>query len=66
MGITAFSDTNARLFGLADQIGTVEEGKRADLIVVDGQPLDDVAVLQDASRVLVVMRDGTVQKRLPV
>ncbi len=66
MGITAFRDTNARLFGLADQIGTVEEGKRADLIVVDGQPLDDVAVLQDASRVLVVMRDGTVQKRLPV
>lgn len=57
--------TNAELFGLADEIGTVEAGKRADLILVDGQPLDDIAVLQDAARIQLVMRDGQVQKRLP-
>lgn len=30
--------TNAELFGLADRIGTVEEGKEADLILVAGDP----------------------------
>lgn len=50
--------TNAELFGLADQIGTVEVGKRADLIVVDGNPLDDIGVLQSADNIRLVMRDG--------
>jgi len=60
--IRSATQTNAELFGLADEIGTIEAGKRADLIVVDGQPLDDVAVLQDADRVVLVMRDGQVFK----
>jgi imidazolonepropionase-like amidohydrolase len=54
--------TNAALFGLADEIGTVEAGKRADLILVDGNPLDDITVLQDAARVQLVMRDGRICK----
>ena len=48
---------------MADRIGTVEAGKLADLIVVDGQPLDDVALLQNAQNVRLVMRDGRVMKR---
>jgi imidazolonepropionase-like amidohydrolase len=64
--ILSATRTNARLFGLSDRIGTVEEGKLADLILVDGQPLDDVTLLQDASRVLVVMREGTVRKRVRI
>jgi imidazolonepropionase-like amidohydrolase len=62
--ILSATRTNAALFGMADEIGTVEEGKRADLLVVDGQPLDDIAVLQDARNVRLVMRDGVVLKRL--
>jgi imidazolonepropionase-like amidohydrolase len=54
--------TNAALFGLADEIGTVEAGKRADLILIDGNPLDDVDILQDAARVQLVMRDGRIRK----
>jgi imidazolonepropionase-like amidohydrolase len=60
--ILSATKTNAELFGLADEIGTVESGKRADLIVVDGQPFDDISVLQDAAKVLLVMRDGLVFK----
>jgi imidazolonepropionase-like amidohydrolase len=63
--IVSATRTNADLFGLGDEIGTVAEGKRADLIVVDGQPLDDVTVLQDARNVRIVMRDGVLAKRLP-
>jgi len=64
--ILSATRTNTALFGLADRIGTVEAGKRADLILVDGASLDDVALLQDASRVLLVMRDGVVHKRADV
>ncbi|HZR81682.1 MAG TPA: amidohydrolase family protein [Candidatus Binatia bacterium] len=62
--ILSATRTNAKLFGLSGEIGTIEEGKRADLIVVDGQPLDDVALLQDAARVRLVVRDGRVMKDL--
>jgi imidazolonepropionase-like amidohydrolase len=57
---------NAKLFGLADRIGTVEEGKLADLILVDGNPLDDIGILQEARNVSLVMRDGVVLKPLRV
>ena len=60
--IVAATKTNAELFGMADRIGTVEEGKQADLIVVDGDPLADIATLADASRVRVVVKEGEVVK----
>lgn len=36
---------SAVALGLADEIGTVQEGKQADLLVVDGDPLADIAAL---------------------
>lgn len=36
---------SAKLMGLDDVIGTVREGKEADLIVVDGDPADDISVM---------------------
>ena len=41
--------------------GTVEVGKYADLLVVDGDPLEDIAILQDRSRLAMVMKDGNVE-----
>jgi len=57
--ILSATAVNAGLFGLADRIGTVEAGKLADLIVVDGSPLDDVRILQDLDKILMVFRSGT-------
>ena len=37
---------SARLLKLDDRIGSLDEGKNADLVIVDGNPLDDVAVLR--------------------
>jgi imidazolonepropionase-like amidohydrolase len=49
----------ADLLGLSADVGTLETGKRADLIAVDGDPLRDVTVLK---RVPFVMKDGAVFK----
>jgi imidazolonepropionase-like amidohydrolase len=60
--IISATRTNAELFGSDAQIGTVEVGKRADLILVEGQPLDDVAILADPDAIVVVAKDGAVVK----
>ena len=38
---------------LGEQVGTLEAGKLADILVVDGDPLDDITVLQDSERIAV-------------
>jgi imidazolonepropionase-like amidohydrolase len=45
-------------------VGTLEEGKYADLVVVDGDPSSDVTVLQDHARIVGVMKGGTVYRNL--
>jgi imidazolonepropionase-like amidohydrolase len=50
--VRAATSTAARLLGIEDQVGTVEVGKRADLVLIDGDPLDDLRRL--AGPVLVV------------
>jgi imidazolonepropionase-like amidohydrolase len=42
----------ARLCGLADAVGTIDAGKAADLLVLDGNPLDDVGNLTRVAAVL--------------
>ena len=43
---------------MGDQIGKLKDGYLADLLLVDGDPLADITVLQDKSRILAVMKDG--------
>jgi imidazolonepropionase-like amidohydrolase len=50
----------AEALGAADRLGTLEPGKLADLLVVRGEPDRDVHVLQDPTRLLVVMQEGRV------
>jgi len=50
----------AECLGLERDIGTVEKGKLADLIVVAGDPLGDVTVLQDPERVALVLKGGEI------
>lgn len=47
--LSAATLTNAQILGLDDQIGTVEPGKIADLVLVRGNPLDDLGVLRDVA-----------------
>ncbi len=58
--IKAATVNAADLLGIAAQAGSLEPGKRADLIAVAGDPLSDVTVLK---RVAFVMKDGVIHKR---
>jgi imidazolonepropionase-like amidohydrolase len=56
----------AELMGRGDELGTVTTGKLADLLVVDGDPLADIAVLQDRANLLAILKDGRfVKDNLP-
>ena len=44
------------------ELGQVKEGFLADLLLVDGDPLANIAVLQDPKRILAVMKDGVFHK----
>jgi imidazolonepropionase-like amidohydrolase len=62
--IIAATRTNAALMRIEKEVGTIEEGKRADLIVLDTDPLADPGVFADANHVRMVMRGGDVVKDL--
>jgi imidazolonepropionase-like amidohydrolase len=48
----------AKLLRLDDRIGSLEAGKLADFVIVDGDPLADTHILQDKSRILMVAIGG--------
>ena len=52
----------AAAMGLADKCGTIEPGRLADLLVVDGDPVNDISVLRDRSKLMLVMKGGVACK----
>lgn len=50
----------ARCLGLERELGTIEKGRLADLVVVNGNPLDDVKILLDPARIALVLKGGAV------
>ncbi len=53
--ISAATKTGAEILGKSAELGTIEPGKLADLLIVDGNPLDEIKLMK---RVLVTIRDG--------
>ncbi|MBV9447780.1 MAG: amidohydrolase family protein [Streptosporangiaceae bacterium] len=56
--LIAATRTAAEALGLADELGTIAEGKLADLLVVDDDPLTDIGVLADPARIHLVLQLG--------
>jgi imidazolonepropionase-like amidohydrolase len=56
--LVAATRTAAEALGLGKHIGTVTEGKLADLIVVDGDPLTEPRLLCDPGRIWLVLQLG--------
>ena len=50
----------AECCGKEAELGTIERGKRADLVVVKGDPLADISVLRDPANIALVIKDGEI------
>jgi imidazolonepropionase-like amidohydrolase len=59
--IKCATKTGAEIMGRGEEFGTVEAGKLADLLVVDGDVLADISILEDRSRFVAVMQGGVVK-----
>jgi imidazolonepropionase-like amidohydrolase len=53
----------AECLGQEAELGTVEAGKLADLVVVAGDPLADITLLRDIRRIALVIKDGAIAAR---
>jgi imidazolonepropionase-like amidohydrolase len=51
---------------MGKQLGYIREGCLADILLIDGDPLADITVLQDQARILAVMKDGEFHRAPPV
>lgn len=60
--ITMATKVNARLLQMEDQLGTLETGKLADVLLVEGRPDEDIRVLRRSDHVKLVVQDGRIVK----
>ncbi len=58
--ILAATRIAANTIGIGDAVGTIEKGKNADMILVDGDPLRNILILQEESKIKMVMKDGEI------
>jgi imidazolonepropionase-like amidohydrolase len=59
--ITCATLAGAKMMGRAHELGTLENGKLADVLVVDGDVLKDISILEDRNNLLAVMQGGVVK-----
>jgi imidazolonepropionase-like amidohydrolase len=58
--ILAATKQGGEIMGRAHELGQVKAGYLADLLLVEGDPLEDVAILQDRKRLRMVLKGGQV------
>jgi imidazolonepropionase-like amidohydrolase len=63
--IIAATSNAARALGWDSWLGTLEPGKVADLLVVAGNPLDNLHLLADRRNIELVIKDGQIVARSP-
>jgi imidazolonepropionase-like amidohydrolase len=61
--ITASTRTAAEILGLGARTGTIGTGKLADLLIVEGDPVADISLLQKQEKIAGVMKEGRFYKR---
>src|SRR5438132_5130816 len=59
--LTCATKTGAEIMGRGEEFCTLEAGKLADVLVVNGDVLADISILEDRSRFIAVMQGGVVK-----
>ena len=60
--ILAGTKFGGQIMGMGNELGQIREGWLADMLLVDGDPLANIRILQDNSRILAIMKDGQFHK----
>ena len=60
--IIAGTKYGGQIMGMGDELGMIKQGYLADMLLVDGDPVSNVRILQDKSRILAIMKDGQFHK----
>ena len=60
--IVSATSLGGQIMAMEDELGLIKEGYLADLLLVDGDPTKDITVLQDATKLNVIMKDGMFHK----
>ena len=61
--IMAATRLGGQIMSQPDSLGQVRAGFTADLILVDGRPLENIRILQERDRLLMIMKGGEFHKR---
>jgi imidazolonepropionase-like amidohydrolase len=59
------TEVGGHLMGMGDELGLIRPGYLADLVLVDGDPLADIAILQHRERLAAVVKAGRVHRADP-
>jgi imidazolonepropionase-like amidohydrolase len=59
--ITCATKTGAEIMGRGDEFGTLQQGKLADLLIVDGDVLADIRLLEDRANFIAVLQGGVIK-----
>src|SRR5262249_50292450 len=59
--ITCATQTGAQIMGRDEEFGTLQAGKLADVLIVAGDLLADISLLEDRSRFVAVMQGGVIK-----
>jgi imidazolonepropionase-like amidohydrolase len=60
--LRAATQHGGAIMGMSDRLGLVREGYLADLLLIDGDPLADIRILQDKDRISMVMQGGRLHR----
>jgi imidazolonepropionase-like amidohydrolase len=60
--IQAATKYGGQIMGMGEELGLIKEGYLADMLLIDGDPISDVRILQDKNRILAIMKDGKFHK----
>ncbi|PWQ87739.1 amidohydrolase family protein, partial [Enterococcus faecium] len=62
--ILASTKVAAECLGYETEIGTIEENKKADFIILNDNPLDNISMLKDPNNIKIVGLDGNIVKNI--
>ena len=59
--LTCATKTGAEIMGRGHELGTLEPGKLADLLIVDGDVFNEISILEDRSKFIAILQGGVLK-----